>query len=225
MNLAWHAARPTDDEPVTVEKSATSQLTDFEWNELLTPGMQLYQRWAAQVDSVAASLKQLQDADVPVLWQPYPELNSKKFWWAGRTGKRGSAALYHQLFDRMVNHDGVHNLVWVWNASAPLSGPDSPGPLSDFFPGLLYVDALSVDLNEIGPRMRIDRMLSLIGTGKVIGLGLTRTIPPPEALGQDPEWAWFMIAPMNAEITQERSEALEKLYADPHVASLPAPAK
>ena len=83
------------------------QLTDFEWNELLTPDTDLYKRWCAQVDEVAKYLKQLQEVKVGVMWQPYPEANGKQFWWAGRKGIRGSAALYRQLFDRMVNHDGL----------------------------------------------------------------------------------------------------------------------
>src|ERR1035438_4182029 len=39
--LTWHAVRPTDDEPVTFHDSVQGHLTDFEWNELLTPGTDL----------------------------------------------------------------------------------------------------------------------------------------------------------------------------------------
>jgi len=40
--LTWRAPRPTDGE-------AGGKLTDFEWNELLTPGSRLNQRWCEQV--------------------------------------------------------------------------------------------------------------------------------------------------------------------------------
>jgi mannan endo-1,4-beta-mannosidase len=92
--LCWHAVRPTDDEPVTFRDSVQGHLTDFEWNELLTPGSDLNVRWTAQVDVIAGYLKQLQQAGVSVLFRPYHEMNGNWFWWGGRPGPRGSAELY-----------------------------------------------------------------------------------------------------------------------------------
>jgi mannan endo-1,4-beta-mannosidase len=218
VSLTWRAARPTDDEPAGFAQSVRGQLTDFEWNELLTPGTRLYQRWSAQVDAAAASLKQLQDAGVPVLWQPYPEPNGNKFWWAGRKGIRGSAALYRQLFDRLVQHHGLRNLIWVWDAASPGFGPAAAGQYSDFFPGLDYVDALALSLDQSSPRWRSDTFLSLFGTDKVIGLGLTGRIPEPSFFAQQTNWAWFLVSPDDPSTPSPvRSEALCKLYADSRV--------
>jgi mannan endo-1,4-beta-mannosidase len=216
VSLAWHAVRPTDDEPASWEQSVRGQLTDFEWNELLTPGTRLYQRWCAQVDGVAAYLSQLQDAHIPVLWQPYPQPNGKQFWWAGRKGIRGSAALYRQLFERLVNHAGLHNLLWVWEAAAPGFGPEAPGPYFDFFPGLLYADALAVDVE--GPDLRFprDAGLALIGAGKVIGLGISGHLPDPALFAQQTRWAWFLASPELPSAPDE-AEALRKLYNDPRM--------
>ncbi len=219
VSLSWHAARPTDDEPASEATSVRGQLADFEWNELLTPGTDLNKRWCAQVDDVAATLKQLQNAGVPVLWQPYPESNSKTFWWAGRKGDRGSAALYRQLFDRVVNHDGVHNLVWVWTAAPPGFGPGGSGALDDYFPGLLYVDALAVNVEEMGSHFRSDIFLSQMGVGKVIGLELTGRIPAPDLFTQQTDWAWFLVSPAQAQAA-DQSDALRKLYEDPRIVSL-----
>jgi mannan endo-1,4-beta-mannosidase len=72
--LTWHAVRPTDDEPVTFRDSVQGHLTDFEWNELLTPGTDLNNCWVEQVDVIAGYLRQLQDAGVPVLFRPYHEM-------------------------------------------------------------------------------------------------------------------------------------------------------
>jgi mannan endo-1,4-beta-mannosidase len=219
VSLTWRAPRPSDEKPTS--ESPHGQLTDFEWNELLTPGTDLNQRWCAQVDRVAASLKQLQDAGIPVLWRPYPESNGSQFWWAGRKGIRGSAGLYHMLFDRLVNHDGLRNLIWVWTAAAPGFGPGSAGRYSDFFPGLLYVDALSVDVAGGRFRFPLDASLSVEGGGKVVGLGLSGKLPPPEIFTQQPRWAWFLASSGSPE-TSDQSEALRKLYQDPRVVSRPA---
>jgi len=207
VTLTWRAAKPTDDEP------ATGKLTDFEWNELLTPGSRLFERWCAQVDAVAADLKQLQEACVAVLWRPYPQSNGTRFWWAGRKGSRGSAALYRQLFDRLVNHQHLRNLVWVWNAAASGFGPNAPGAYSDFFPGLDYADALSIDIEDGNSRWRRDAELSVFGVGKVIGLGLTGRLPAPAFFEQQPRWAWFLAAPA----ATEQVDVLRALYGSARV--------
>ncbi len=239
VSLSWHAARPTDDEPATIEQSVRGQLTDFEWNELLTPDTDLNKRWCAQVDEVAKYLQQLQDAKVPVLWRPYPESNGKKFWWAGRKGMRGSAALYRQLFDRLVHRDGLRNLIWVWNAAPPGFGPNATGAYADYFPGLLYVDALALNVENPNSRFRLDTSLSLAGGGKVIGVGFEGKIPDPSWFEQQTGWTWFLVAPEPApppapavaaaplppaapappQSSADPAEALRQLYADPRVVS------
>ena len=82
--LTWHAVRPTDDEPVTFRDSVQGHLTDYEWQQLLTPGTPLYIRWCAQVDVIAGYLRQLRDAHVPVLFRAYHEMNGNWFWWGGK---------------------------------------------------------------------------------------------------------------------------------------------
>jgi mannan endo-1,4-beta-mannosidase len=206
VTLTWRAPRPTGENPA-------GKLTDFEWNELLTPGSRLNQLWCAQVDAVAADLKQLQEDGVAVLWRPYPQSNGTRFWWAGRKGIHGSAALYRQLFDRLVNHHQLRNLVWVWNAAAQGFGPNAPGLYSDFFPGLQYADALAIDVEDGSSRWRRDAELSGFGVGKVVGLGLTGRLPTPEFFGQQPGWAWFLAAPG----ATEQSDALRALYSDPRI--------
>jgi len=217
ISLTWHAMRPTDEEPS--EQSAGRMLTDFEWNELLTPGTRLNQRWSAQVDAAAAYLKQLQDAGVPVLWRPYPEPNGADFWWIGRKGTHDAAVLYRQLFDRLVNHDGLHNLIWVWSAGV---FDVSPGGNGELFPGLLYVDALAFNQAALSPFWRSDTPLALMGVGKVIGVALSASVPEPATLAQQNRWAWFLIS---ADTTDKgvgapnSSEMLRKLYGDPRVIS------
>jgi mannan endo-1,4-beta-mannosidase len=218
ISLTWSAVRPTDDEPAGFAQSVRRQLSEFEWNELLTPGTKLYQRWCAQVDAVAAFLTQLQTAGVPVLWRPYPEPNGNKFWWAGRKGIHGSAALYQQLFDRLIKHDALHNLIWVWEAAPPGFGPSGSGQYSDFFPGLGYVDAFAVNLEVPNPRWRSDSTLAHFGAGKVVGVGLTGAIPDPSFFEQEPLWSWFLVSPEDPNLTAPlRAEALCKLYADTRV--------
>jgi mannan endo-1,4-beta-mannosidase len=207
VTLSWRPVRPTSDEP--------GKLSDFEWKELLTPGSRLFDRWSAQADAAAGYLKQLQDAGVPVLWRPYPQANGAKFWWAGR--KAESAALYRQLFDRLVNHHKLRNLVWVWNAAAPGGpsgpGPDSPGQYADYFPGLEYADALAVDLGKMPFSWRRDAELARFAVGKTVGLVLEGWLPTPAMLEQPTRWAWFLAS------STDQPDAMRELYANPRVIS------
>jgi len=217
VTFTWHAVRPTDDEPVTFHDSVQGHLTDFEWHELLTPGTALYRRWCAQVDVIAGYLKQLQAAGVPVLWRPYHEVNGGWFWWGGRKGKDGSAALYRQLFDRFVNRHKLNNLIWAWNANAPGSGGNGPGPYADYFPGLEYADVLSVDVYGEFQQAYYDDLLAL-AAGKPVALGEVGGLPSPEALAKQPKYAWFMSW---SEIMEEGNtpEALHATYDAPNTAS------
>ncbi|HTM37015.1 MAG TPA: glycosyl hydrolase [Terriglobales bacterium] len=208
VSLSWHAPRPSDGKPAG---EASDPLTDYEWEQLLTPGTKLYERWAAQVDAASETLKKLQDAGISVLWRPYAEMNGKNFWWAGRKGNRGSAALYRQLFERMVNHNGVRNVVWVWTAAPPGSSANGNGALADFFPGLLYADAISIRDPQLS--WRADATLALMGVGKPIGVELS-AVPKPEIAQQ--KWSWFLVA-ADPSPTPEKDEALRALYGDARV--------
>ena len=208
VSLSWLAPRPTDGKPAG---GLNDELTDYEWEQLLTPGTRLYEKWAAQVDAVCKTLKQMQDAGIPVIWRPYPELNSRSHWWAGRIGSRGSIALYRQLFDRIVNHNGVRNLIWAWTAAAPGSAANGNGSLFDFFPGLIYADALII--KDPQQSWRADATLAAMAVGKPIGVELS-AIPKPEIAQQ--RWSWFLLTADPAP-SPEKDQALRTLYGDPRI--------
>ncbi len=213
VTFTWHAVRPTEDEPVAFHESVQGHLSDFEWHELLTPGTTLNKRWCAQVDVIAGYLKQLRDARVPILYRPYHEVNGNWFWWGGRKGRDGSAALYRQLFDRFVNYHHLDNLVWVWNANAPGSGGSGPGPYADYFPGLEYADVLSVDVYGEFKQSYYDDLVALAGP-KPVALGEVGGVPSPAVLKEQPKYAWFMTWSEFVEVNNPL-QAVRALYNDP----------
>jgi mannan endo-1,4-beta-mannosidase len=223
VSLRWLAPNPADvnqtGNAIAGHESRQISLTDFEWKELLTPGTHLYQRWCAQVDAAATQLKKLQDKNVAVLWSPYPQPNGKQYWWAGHAGIHGSAALYRMLFDRLVNYDDVHNLIWVWQAVPSGFGPGANGPYSEFFPGFLYVDALELSVSRTQSRFRTDSFMQSFAVDKAIGIEIDGPAPDPAFFARETNWAWFLLAPQspataNAAAT---SQALLTLYSDPRV--------
>jgi len=200
VSLCWHAVPPTADEPVTFRPlpgsdpkklaSVQGQLTDEQFKDVLTPGTALYQHWCAQVDTIAVFLKQLQDAHVPVLWRPYHEMNGNWFWWGGRTGQYSTIALYRQLFDRLVNHHHLDNLIWVWSVDRP--GENAKGH-AEFFPGSDYVDVLALDVYGSDFAPSYYRSLVALAQGKPVALDEVGNPPSPEILQGQPLWIYYGI--------------------------------
>jgi mannan endo-1,4-beta-mannosidase len=151
------------------------------------------------------------------MFNPYHETNAKDDWWDTRKGIHGSPALYRMLFDRLVNRDGLRNLVWVWEAEPPIAGSAS---LSDYFPGLLYVDALELSPRFMRrPDLALDRFLTALAPGKPVGIELSGDIPTPDALFARSQWSWFILDA--APDTPARTDALQKLLTDPRISSVP----
>ncbi len=189
ITLCWHAVRPTDDEPVTFRGSVQGKLTDEQWNELLTPGTELHKRWCAQVDVIAAYLKDLQAAHIPVLWRPYHEMNGDWFWWGGRRGTNGTVALYLQLFDRFQNQHKLKNLIWVWSVDRP-TGPQRQ--FADYFPGTNYFDVAALDVYRSDFKLEYYEGLLKLAAGKPIALAEVGPAPTLAVLEEQPRWAWWM---------------------------------
>lgn len=190
IQLMWHAVRPSDDEPVVFEKSVQGKLSDAEWDELLTPGTRLNERWQSQVDVIAFFLKQLRDAHVPVMWRPYHEMNGKWFWWGGRPGPTGYVKLYRMLHDRLVTFHGLNNLLWTYGANE-LS--NNVGSYAEFFPGHDVVDVLATDVYRQGFAQNDYDSLLALAEGKPIGLGEVGPVPPVDILRAQPRWTYFVV--------------------------------
>ena len=229
ITICWHAVPPTADEPVTFQPtgprapdslaSVQGQLLDEQFKEVLTPGTRLYNRWAAQVDSVAYYLGQLRDARVPVLWRPYHEMNGDWFWWGGRVGEYNTADLYRQLYDRLVNHHKLNNLIWVWSV-------DRPGTpvrkFSNFYPGNEYLDILALDVYGSDFNQTYYDSLMALSQGKPIVLGEVGNPPAPDILKTQPNWAYWVIwAGMVRNLTKQQHQ---ELVNDPRILSKEDPA-
>ena len=188
--LTWHCVRPTEDEPVTFREGILSHLSDWEFQQVLTPGTDLNKRWARQVDVIAGYLQELQAAGVPVLFRPYHEMNGNWFWWGGRPGPNGTAALYRQIYDRYVHVHHLNNLIWVWNINSPSV---NAGPIDQYFPGAAYADIVSMDIYGSFDKAYYDSMIALAGESKPIALAEVGAMPSLKVLSEQPRWAYMMM--------------------------------
>jgi mannan endo-1,4-beta-mannosidase len=200
VTMCWHEVPPTADEPVTFRRRRGStstvtnlntvqgQLTEAQYQELLTRGTELHRRWCAQVDAIVPYLKKLEEARVPLLWRPFHEMNGGWFWWGGRRGQYGTAAMYRMMFDRLVKHHQIKNLIWIWSVDRP----ESPSlKFEECWPGPEYVDILSLDCYGQFKLAYYDDLLKL-ANGKPIALAEVGGPPPTAVLEAQPKWTWWM---------------------------------
>jgi mannan endo-1,4-beta-mannosidase len=223
VDLCWHAVPPTADEPVTFQPlpgadplhlaSVQGKLTDQQFKDLLTPGTELHKHWEKQIDVIASYLKQLQDAKVPVLWRPYHEMNGNWFWWGGRyEGKYTTAALYRQIFDRMVNYHKLNNLIWIWSVDRPTQ---QGREFSNYYPGDKYLDILALDVygNDFS-QSYYDGLMAL-SKGKPVTLAEVGNPPSLQILDNQPNWVfWVVWADM---VRNTPYSEYQKFIADPRV--------
>jgi mannan endo-1,4-beta-mannosidase len=194
VTLMWHQGRPIDNPPYGWKESIQAKLTDAEWEQLITPNTELNKKWLAQIDVVASYLKQLQQANVQILWRPYHEMNGVWFWWGNRPGKNGVAKLWRMMYDRYTNYHHLNNLLWVWGANGPRDIPmDEAYAYKDFYPGSKYVDILGADIYHSDYEQKDYNELLKLARGKIIALSEVGELPKPEILKAQPKWAWFMV--------------------------------
>jgi len=185
----WHAVRPIDDEPVTFKESVQGKLTDAQWKELVTPGTALNERWKSQVDVIAWFLKQLRNANVPVLWRPYHEMNGDWFWWGKKGGDDGYKKLYRMLYDRLVTFHHLNNLLWVYG---PNELNDNVDAYEKYYPGGDVVDVLATDVYRRGFSTNDYESLQTLAAGKPVAIGECGTPPSLQVLTNEPNWTYFM---------------------------------
>ncbi len=87
------------------------------------------------LDTLAETLKTLDDADIPILFEPIPDGDAGLFWW----GKSAESykTLWRLTFVRLTQYHGLKNLIWVWNNSD-----------FDYYPGDDQVDIIGQSFYE-----------------------------------------------------------------------------
>lgn len=185
-------------------KNVQRKISQAEFDAYVTPGTPQYQRLIRDLDQVAASLKTLKNADVPVLWRPYHEMNGGWFWWGE---KDNFDALWGIMYDRFVNVHQLDNLLWVWNPNAPNAYSLD---YEAFFPGTAKVDILAADIYEHDFKQSYYHELLALAGGKPIAIGENGGLPSPEVLKNQPKWVYSMT--WGSSLTQDNSTTEIRTY-------------
>ena len=151
-----------------------------------------YDLIVSDLDSIAKNLKQISDANVPVLWRPLHEAagdpkypGNAWFWW-GSAGKDAYLKLWKLMYDKFTNEYGLNNLIWVWNGQNP-----------SWYPGDDYVDIISYDCypdkqDSSSQKEYFDLVKKSTDTKKIIAMSENGSLFDPEAaFNEGTRWAWF----------------------------------
>jgi hypothetical protein len=145
--FTWHWKDPSDSVDAFYTKSGNAtDYTTFDFTKGFKTGTTTwdttsatYTQLVTAIDQVATKFLSLQKDSVAAVFRPLHEASGGWFWW-GAHGGAAYAALYNLVHDRMVNVDGVKNLVWVWN-------PQAAGDAT-WNPGATKYDVISLDIYE-----------------------------------------------------------------------------
>ena len=152
LTLSWHWNAP--DHLIDAEiKGADGKPLDARWYKgfytyastfdlsraFANPASREYKLLLSDMDSIAARLKPVQAAGIPVLWRPLHEADGRWFWW-GAKGPEPFKKLWRLMFDRFTRVNHLHNLIWVLSA-----------PAKEWYPGDDVVDVFGIDAYPVDP--------------------------------------------------------------------------
>lgn len=185
VSYQWHWVSPSGAKDMGSGFYAKSTTFDLE-KALANPGSDDYRGLIQDIDDVAAQLKVLAKAKVPVLFRPLHEAQGKWFWW-GAKGAAPCVALYRLMFRRMTEHHGLHNLAWVWTAYPPSQNKGNP---VEWYPGDAMVDIIGSDYCE--KPTEYAELVALTGGKKMVALTETMNAPDPEKALKVTPWAYWV---------------------------------
>jgi mannan endo-1,4-beta-mannosidase len=217
IDLMYHACPPTQGESCGWDGGVLSALSDAQWSDLVTDGGSLNQIWKARLDAIAPYFEQLKAAGMAALFRPHHEMNQGVFWWGGRPGPNGTAALYRVTHDYLVKTRGLDNIVWVWSVQDIWDGTTSSWNFDAYNPGAAYWDVMSLDFYD-GKGYTADKYAAMLAEAgsKPIAIGECQVLPTAGELTAQPRWVYFMGW---AELVQQNDSnaAITAVYAAPNV--------
>src|SRR5690606_8672167 len=141
-----------------------------------------------ELKTKADLLEKLRDANVPILWRPYHELNGHWFWY-GKQGPERFKKLWITMYNYFVHERKLNNVIWVLCYSGI--------PDEKWFPGNEYVDIIGSDTYDGGddPHVLMYTKLQEITKNNPMPICYHECGVPPDpdaCLDKGAMWLWWM---------------------------------
>ena len=197
VSAMWHWNVPANNGEYSFYYGNKPEETLFDVRKISDPNSSEYKLMIKDIDIISGYLKLLQEKNIPVIWRPLHEAAGNTnsypggrgwFWW-GANGPEACIELWKLMFDRMTNHHGLNNLIWVWT----LQGNDP-----DWYPGDEYVDIVGTDIYpekdiHSSQIIQFNKVKEIVNNQKMIALTECGGIPEPNSMFEKGDtWLWFM---------------------------------
>ncbi|MCM2678694.1 glycosyl hydrolase [Echinimonas agarilytica] len=136
LSALWHWAAPSGHPDGEIGSFYTDGTTFDLAAAMADTSSAEYADLIADMDVVAAELKKLQDAGIPVIWRPIHEAEGGWFWW-GAAGADAFKELWMLMYDRFTTTHGLNNLIWAFTNTEGLG--------EEWYPGDEFVDIVGYD--------------------------------------------------------------------------------
>ncbi len=180
--ICWHTGSSFD------SGYDESKADNLNWEEAFTPGTDTYNKLLEDMDRAVPYLQQLEDAEVPVLWRPFHELDGGWFWWS-KGGSDNFVKLWQLMYSRYTDYWELDNLIWVFGYSG------NGGNMAAWYPGDDYVDLLGADSYTPGPNEHLyEECESIAPEGMPLVFHECGTIPTEaQMVKKGAPWLFFMV--------------------------------
>ena len=179
--IMWHMGAPGIGEGYENSKK------EIDIDKCFEKGTPEYDSFRTELKTKADLLERLQQANIPVLWRPFHELNGNWFWW-GKQGPERFVRLWRFMFDYFNGEKGLDNLIWVLGYTGQ--------PDANWYPGAAYVDIAGADsyARTESPQLNMfNAVRNIVGNEMPVSYHECGIIPDPGlAQQQGATWSWFM---------------------------------
>lgn len=200
VGCMWHwQVKANNGTNMTCSPGAKPGETSFDPSKVYEAGTTENKQAIHDLDQVAGYLKTMQKMGIPIIWRPLHEAAGNTyefegggawFWW-GAKGAEVYKKLWRWMYDRLVNHHGLNNLIWVWNSqmgdSSWYPGDDMVDVVGrDNYAALMY--PLMKEFNQLTDEYPTKLVaLAECGNGDEVHISLWSKI-----WNQGSRWSWFM---------------------------------
>lgn len=198
--LCWHWGNPFDE-----NNTYQGTKKKFDIEAAMKDGTPEHEAMIKDLDVMAGILKELQDANVPVLFRPLHEICGGWFWWSMQ-GEETAEELWRYIFTYFTKHHQLNNVLWVYSYSHEMR--------MSWFPGLEYMDIVGVDIYKKGQEDKIKNyeLMKTVAPYKPIALSECENIPDPDVMNEQGFlWNWFSTW-HSRHIRMNEPEYLKKVY-------------
>ncbi len=152
VSITWHWGNPFQQQfnGENAWITTSGSLANWQWDQMFTSGT-----WAndvinrdidRHVNDVLKKIKYDDGTPIPILFRPLHEIDGTWFWWSNHDDPSKTVALWNYIYNRVVHHHGMKNLIWIWTNSEIAKTVEGS---KQFYPGDNKVDMLASDVYDI----------------------------------------------------------------------------